>query len=106
MLTKHVIERNQERKLCIPEYIIQNLAKRCPTDTALILYQFDHIVNNSCLDYYSRTESNGDLLVLIVRGQMPITLMFRRSDQDNTESGLRVKEFHNISYMFDIIGEN
>lgn len=48
-------------------------------------------------DFYGRSESNGDLVVLIIRDHQPVTIMYRRSNQNNTPSGLRVDELIDLT---------
>jgi len=100
MLTQHIKERCQDRNVEISENILSNLASQCCCDTALLLCRFSEIKNDSDKDFYDREESNGDLLFLIVRRKRPVTIFFRRSDQNNTLDGLRVNLIEDISNLF------
>lgn len=47
--------------------------------------------------YRSRGESNGDMIVLIIRNMQAKTIMYRRSNQNNTPQGLRVSELIDLT---------
>ena len=65
------------------------IAKKCDVDTAVILGIGRHR-GQSTGNYHDRKESNGDMTILIVRGKRPVTVMFRRSDQNPTAKAMRV----------------
>lgn len=100
----HIQERLQERNINIPLTVINNLADHCINDTALILAHLDTAHGDSVSNYCDRGESNGDLVVLIVRNNRPNTIMYRRSSQTNTANQLRVDVLEDISeYLQDYI---
>ena len=59
---------------------------------AVILAKLDGTKGQNYGDYRSRTESNGDLVILIIRDHKPITIMYRRSNQKLTAESMRVNE--------------
>jgi len=61
------------------------MARHCVTDAAVIMGRLDS-ENRAC------DGSNGDLVILIIRSQFPVTVMFRRSNQPLTPDALRVNE--------------
>lgn len=88
----HIYQRLNERGLSFSmEYLI-SLAKKCENDTAILLCILDEYRNDSDLDFCQRKESNGNLVILIVRNQDPITIMFRRTEQPFTPEALKVDE--------------
>jgi hypothetical protein len=98
MIPYHITQRLNERKLEFqPEYL-ESLALNCNQDTAIILIKLNCHVGSDYRDYYARTESNGDLVILIVRESKPITIMFRRSNQKNTPQDLRVNQILDLTH--------
>lgn len=73
------------------------IAKNCKQDSAVILTKLDSHIGTSDKSYYARTDSNGDLVVLIVRENRPVTIMYRRSSQTNTPAQLRVNEIIDLT---------
>ena len=59
-------------------------------NAAVIIGRID--MQNDGGAYRTRTESNGDIVVLIIRDHKAITIMYRRSNQPMTVEALRVKE--------------
>lgn len=93
----HLQQRLSERKINYPTSKLFDIAKNCKTDTAVVLLKLDGIQNDSKLSFYDRTESNGDLVILIVRNQRPCTIMYRRSNQKMTPDSMKVNNV--ISYL-------
>jgi hypothetical protein len=100
-MTNHAVERITgrlyENGVRVSESAIIGLCYECDTDTAVILTQVDHKGDNST-PYYGRMDSNGDLVVLIIRNHNPVTLMFRRSNQTNTPAQLRVNKIIDLAH--------
>ena len=96
----HIQSRLAERGIekLVTESECKLIASRCNTDTAIILTKLDSTVNDSSLGYYARTESNGDLVVLIVRNHNAVTIMYRRSNQPQTPANLKVNEVIDLTH--------
>ena len=90
---KHIEDRLKERNVQIPTKCILCIAKSSEIDTAFLLRKLPKHVGSREKDHYQRKESNGDMVILIVRGNYPCTIMYRRSNQNNTCSGLRVDKY-------------
>lgn len=88
----HIYKRLNERKLSFSEIFLLALAQECERDTAILLKNLHECKNESSLPHKLRRESNGELVILIIRESKPITIMFRRSDQPFTPEALRVDE--------------
>lgn len=88
----HVQSRLAERNINISDEVLCKIAKYFGnTPTAVLLARLDsHIGQEGA--YRSREESNGDLVVLIVRDSKPITIMYRRSNQPLTPDALHVRQ--------------
>lgn len=83
----HLTQRLAERGIDISPSQLVGLARECRQDTAVILTRCQmHLVSDGYIG------SNGDLVILIVRHQYPITIMFRRSNQPLTAQALKVDE--------------
>jgi hypothetical protein len=99
-MTHHAIERIQGRLaqegVRISENVIIGLCYECDTDTAVIIAKTEHKGDNTN-SYYGRTDSNGDMVVLIIRHHEAITIMFRRSSQTNTPEQLRVNQIIDLT---------
>ena len=100
-MPRHINKRLDERGLSINPEILQRMVNRCEGDTALILFKLekcnkDYPDNNYC----SRKESNGDLVVLVVRHKYPITIMYRRRSQDKDLDSMKVAL--NVNSAYDI----
>lgn len=90
---QHVLERLRERKLNFSQIMLLAIARDCERDTAILLKKFENRNNEmEKIPHYLREESNGDLVILVVRDKTPITVMFRRSDQPFTPQALRVHD--------------
>lgn len=85
---KHIRVRNEEREISISEKDIKRIANNCPVDTAIFLGKTENGFRNWQQSY---DESNGELVVLIVRDRKPVTVMYRRIEQPFTSRALRVK---------------
>lgn len=86
----HVQEKLKERGLNYSELFLRAVALNdCgDVDTAVVLDKLDIPI-----PYKSDTESNGDLVILIVRNHFPVTIMLRRSwNQPLTPKALDVRE--------------
>lgn len=107
-MARHIIEQLEKRGIEINVTVLANLANRCDGDVALLLHEFDYIVNDSDKPFRERTESNGDLVYLIVRNRYPVTVMFRRSAQVNTPQMLKVSHITDIRDIIQnyVIKEN
>lgn len=107
MITNHCSKRLKERNLILPVSLLNRISERCQKDTAVLLLQFDEIKNDSDLNYHKRFESNGDLVFVIVRYNpiikkfRPVTIMYRRSNQQNTCEKLHVAEIVDIHKSFE-----
>jgi len=88
----HLQQRLKERNIKIDESILWNIAKDLNVDSAVIVARLDSSLDDKSGNYYTRNESNGDLVFLIVRNRKPITIMYRRSSQNNSASQLRVNQ--------------
>ena len=69
----HLQERLKERDIKIGDSFLYLLAFSAQKDTAFVIKYLDCHKGSTEKDYYSRKESNGDMVVLIVRGNKPIT---------------------------------
>lgn len=91
----HIEQRLAERNITIDMSKLQVIAKSCGMTSAAVLLGNVPAVNDTGA-YRSRTESNGDLVILIVRDAKPITIMFRRSNQPFTEQALHVEKVYTL----------
>lgn len=91
----HIEKRLQEREINISRSVIIGLCHKYEC-AAIILARQSHYGENSS-DYYERKQSNGDMVVLIIREHRPVTIMYRRSNQTNTAEALRVNQLVDIS---------
>lgn len=62
----------------------------CPKDSTAVIVDLGEFRGDDSQEYYSRVESNGDLLVAIYRGDNLVTNFYRRSNQKNDCHALRV----------------
>jgi hypothetical protein len=92
----HLQARLQERNIEIDDSFLYLLAFSAQEDIAFVIKYLDCHKGSAEENYYARTESNGDMVVLVVRENKPITIMYRRKNQDNTRKGLRVGKFINL----------
>lgn len=85
----HVQKKLKERGLNYSEIFLRAIAKDCGcVDTAVILDKLEKPI-----PYTDDNQSNGDLVVLIVRNNFPVTIMLRRSwNQPLTPDALDVRE--------------
>lgn len=83
----HVQKKLEERGLKYSEIFLRAVAKDCQVDTAVVL---DILAKP--VPYKNDTESNGNMVIMIVRNQFPVTIMFRRSNQPLTPKSLDVRE--------------
>lgn len=92
--TYHLDKRWQERivSLGIDEEtsnhmleIATNYAMQCPEDTAQLLFRMNKRVGK-----FWGNESNGDEVWIVVRDQIIITILFRRSTQPSNRQTLKV----------------
>lgn len=92
----HIEQRLQERNIAISHATIAGLCYECDVDTAVIISKGEHM-GQDYGRYTERNESNGDLVVLIIRNHAPVTVMYRRSSQTNTCEQLRVNQIIDIT---------
>lgn len=90
----HCQQRLAERNLEIAEEALWKIA-RFVGNAAVLLARLDNHVGQEGA-YRGREESNGDLVVLIVRDSKPVTIMYRRSDQPFTTEAMRVNQVYEI----------
>ena len=88
----HLQQRLSERNIAIPDSTLEKIAAHFgDITTAVLLARLGE--HKGCEGAYrSREESNGDLVVLIVRDAKPITIMYRRSNQPLTPDALHVRQ--------------
>ena len=87
----HVCERLHERGINIHPFTVDSIAESCKVDSAIVLFKLKNSVNNhGRIAYNERKESNGNIIVLIVRDNKPVTIMFRRENQPLTCESLHV----------------
>ena len=89
MRYQHIIDRLAERNIELAVEKIDYIAKQC--DNAAIILLRQEFKGQADGAYRSRSESNGDLVVMIVRNHFPVTIMFRRSDQPKTAEAMHVQ---------------
>lgn len=90
----HIEQRLAERNIHIEYDKLCVIAKHCSTSAAILL---GHVpAQNDTGAYRSREESNGDLVVLIVRNGEPKTIMFRRSNQPFTAEAMHVRAVYTL----------
>jgi hypothetical protein len=92
--TSHTQQRAVERQISLTTSQIAGIVYEYgdeDTDLAVIVAKCERVEPEKC-SYYGRMQSNGDLVVLIIRNHRPVTLMYRRSDQTNTPAQLRVNK--------------
>ena len=83
----HLTQRLAERGIDISPSQLGAMARECKSDTAVILTRCQiRLVSDGNIG------SNGDIIILIVRHQYPITIMFRRSNQPLTAQALKVEQ--------------
>lgn len=92
----HITNRLAERDIHIDVEKISYIASRVECGAVILLKQ-EHKGQEGA--YRTRTESNGDLVVLIVRHHYPVTIMYRRSNQPATAEAM------NVDYVIDLTGE-
>ncbi len=95
MINNHLIQRLQERGINYHPFTLESMAEKCEKDTAIVLCQCKTQQGMSYGDYYSR-ESNGELVVMIVRERQARTIMFRRLNQPLTCDALRVSAIQDL----------
>lgn len=86
----HIEQRLLERDIHISKVVLTGLCYEY-NNAAIILAKQSHYGQNDG-DYMTRPESNGDMVVLIIRDHKAITIMYRRSSQTNTAQQLRVNQ--------------
>lgn len=97
MLTAHVIERLETRNIHVNPRIIAQIADNVNGSAAVLLMTLDSHVGSIDNNYYARSESNGNMVYLIIRDNHPITIMFRRDNQPNTPESMRVNAIIDLS---------
>jgi len=86
------MQRLHERGINLHPFTLESDAESCKQDSALLLFTLKSEVNTSGrIAYTERNESNGNRVILIVRGNKPFTIMYRRENQPLTCEALRVK---------------
>jgi len=90
MKYQHITERLAERNISI------DIDKLCAItayyENAAIILMKQEVHHGQEGAYRTRTESNGDLVVLIIRNHYPVTVMYRRSNQPSTAEAMRVNQ--------------
>lgn len=92
----HTQQRLAERNIKIDDANLWKIARHIGNTSAAVLLGHVDYQGTQEGAYRSREDSNGDLVVLIVRDGTPITVMYRRSDQPFTPDALRVKQVYTI----------
>lgn len=90
----HCEQRLSERNIRIQHEKLVQIAKCAGKDAAVLLGKVPY--QDDGTDYYSRNESNGECVVLIVRNYEPKTIMYRRSNQPFTPEALRVAKVFSL----------
>lgn len=88
----HLQERLAQRSIKIQDSTLWNIAKGLRIDSAVLVARLDSHMGTNDGDFTTRTESNGDLVYLIVRDSRPVTIFYRRSSQTNTAQQMRVQQ--------------
>jgi hypothetical protein len=90
-ITLHLQQRKIEREINRSLGNLYSYAENCTCDTAIILERLDKELNIA--------QSNGDLIIMIVRNHKIITVMYRRSkNQPLTKQALRVDDIKDYSH--------
>jgi hypothetical protein len=89
MKYQHITDRLAERNITIDCDKLAILAAKVD-NAAIILLKQEHKGQEGA--YRTRNESNGDLVVMIIRNHYPVTIMYRRSNQPATCDALRVNQ--------------
>lgn len=92
----HLEQRLNERGIKINQGQLIDIAKTCNTSTAVLIAKSESC-NGDTSKAYRQRESNGELVVLIVRNNYPVTIMFRRLNQPWTPSAMGVNELKDYS---------
>jgi len=88
----HIEQRLAERNITIATEALWNIARKVgKVSSAVLLGRVAHQGQQNGA-YRSRSESNGDLVILLVRGARPVTIMYRRSNQPFTAEALHVNQ--------------
>ncbi len=88
----HIEQRLAERNIQIATTALWDIARKIGfTPTAVLLGKVPVQGSQDC-EYRNRTESNGELVILIVRDSRPVTVMFRRDNQPFTAQALKVNQ--------------
>lgn len=90
----HIEQRLQERHIAIDYSKLCQIARSAGKDAAVLLGTVPY--TDTGTDYHSRQESNGELVVMIVRNGEPKTVMFRRENQPFTAEALRVEKVYTL----------
>lgn len=91
-MTLHIVQRLAERNISIEPWKLDKIAQYFGSiPTAVILTRLEAHTGQEGA-YRTREESNGDLVVLIVRDAKPITVMYRRSNQPLTPDSMHVRQ--------------
>lgn len=83
----HIEQRLQERGIQVSPAVIAGLCYEYDNDTAVIMER-----GNSKGGECGTWQSNGDVVILIIRNHQPKTIMFRRSNQPMTAKALDVAQ--------------
>ncbi len=92
----HIEQRLAERQLSIQHEKLVLIAKSCGSTASAVVLGNVPYQGQADGAYRSRSESNGDMVILIVRDAKPITVMFRRSDQPLTAEALKVVKVYTL----------
>jgi len=95
MKYQHITERLAERNISIDIDKLCAITAYYENAAIILMKQAQHQGQEGA--YRTRTESNGDLVVLIVRNHYPVTVMYRRSNQPATAEAMRVNQVVNLA---------
>ena len=84
----HLESRLAERGLKYSELYLRAVALECSEKSTAVCLAKTGVEKMYLGD---REESNGDLVILVVRNKIPTTIMFRRSNQPFTPKALNVE---------------
>jgi hypothetical protein len=90
MKYQHIADRLAERNISIDIDKLCAITAYYENAAIILMKQDQHHGQEGA--YRTRTESNGDLVVLIIRNHYPVTVMYRRSNQPATAEAMRVNQ--------------
>jgi hypothetical protein len=97
----HYMERINERTPDLAPIIERRIVKAAtslPTGNhAVYIYRLPEFRGSSDKNYYARRESNGNLVVAIIRKGIVCTVMLRRDNQPATPESMSVENVHHFA---------